>query len=351
MSALMAAVIAAGATGAGPAAPAFADSFTITSTVEMAIDVRGMVRDMSWRTSLPPEVRSEAYVALRTDDEAKMWQFLKVGYPATMVNVRQRERFYEDLIRDYLRAAIPGSEVEGSATEALAGSRAAQYEYVQSGYDRARELDRANNNQRQERLARLAKEDRDYVTFLAGHDPGASVQAAAQRAIAGNDRSIGLFFKYDWKIAMDLDREIFLRAAVEQNQIWLVRIKVLTESALAAEQAERESSDELARKYRMEAKDAWEAIDRESGQSSVDWQAAKAKADAQAAAWAQVAAQARNSPSEQDWADVLRRANDSVASWQEKVKWAQDEAAKWQAITEKARKAAKDAVERDLGDR
>jgi hypothetical protein len=173
------------------------------------------------------------------------------------------------------------------------------------------------------------------------------VRALAQSAVNGDDRSIGLFFQYYWKIGADLDKERFIRSTLEQNVIWQDRIKALTAAALAAEQAEREASGELARKYRQDAKNNWEQIDREADQSSVDWLAEKGKADAQADMWAGIAEHARNAQSEQDWEEILRRATESNTSWEDEARWAQAEVAKWQKIAEDARRAAKAAAERD----
>ncbi|MET9626036.1 hypothetical protein ABZX92_01105 [Lentzea sp. NPDC006480] len=352
MPALMAVVLTAGLAGAVKPAPAFADSsFMIAAAVDLTADMRDTVWKLSYNRDMPPELQAAAYVAFESNDDAKIRAFIRTGYSEAMRRAKAREDSNAWYIGEIHRTSIPGSEVNGSSGEAKIAKSAAQEEYVQSGYARAQELDRLNDNKRQERLARLVKEDRDYVARLAADDPGLQVRALAQSAINGDDRSVALFFKYYWKIGADLDQERFIRSTLQQNVIWQDRIRLLTDSALAAEKAERESSGELARKYRQDAKNAWEQIDREAGQSSVDWLAEKGKADAQAAAWARIAEHARNAQSEQDWAEVLRRATESNTSWADEVRWAQGEAAKWLAIAEQARKAAKDAVERDLGDR
>jgi hypothetical protein len=349
MPALMVAVLTAGLAGAAQPAPAFADSsFMIASAVDMVADMREMVWKLSYNPAMPSELRAAAYVAFASNDDEKIRAFVRAGYFEAMERAKAREGSNTWYIEEIHRTSIPGSEVHGSSGEAMVASKAAQETYVQSGYERAQELDRVNDNKRQERLARLADEDRDYVTRLAAGDPGLQVRALAQSAINGDDRSVALFFKYYWKIGADLDKERFIRSTLQQNVIWQDRIRLLAESALAAEKAERESSGELARKHRQDAKNAWDQIDREAGQSSVDWLAEKGRADAQAAAWARVAEHARNAQSEQDWEEVLRRADEFNTSWEDEARWAQGEAAKWQAIAEQARKAAKDAVERDL---
>lgn len=346
MSALLAAVLTAGLTGAAP--PAFADSFSTTSTVDLTVNARDMVWKLSYNPSMPPEVQAEAYVAFVSNDDTKIKAFLfGGGYRRAWDRAFAREAENRWYIEEIHRTSLPDSEVHGSSGEAMVASDTEKEEYVQRGYARAVELDRINNNKRQERLARLAKEDRDYVAYLAANDPGLQVRALAQSAINGGDRGVSLFFQYYWKIGAGLDKERFIRSTLEQNVIWQTRIKVLAESAAAAEKAERESSGELARKHRQDAKNYWEQIDREAAQSSVDWLAEKGKADAQADMWARVAEHARGAQSEQDWAEILRRAGESNTSWADEAKWAQAEAAKWQKIAEDARKAAKAATERD----
>lgn len=353
MPALLAAVLAAGAVGTVTTAPAFADSVMVsTTTTALAASMRQAVFQMSYNLDLPSEVRDAAYVAVAANDEAKVREFMLVGYRKATDRARKREKLNTDIIREINRTAIPGSEVQGSSRDALGSSFTAQEIYVQSGYDRAVELDRVHNDKRQENLARLAGEDRDYVAFLAANDPGEHVRAAAQRALAGgDDRSIGLFFTYEWKIGAQVDTERFIRTTTEQNQLWHDQIARLTASALAAEAAEREASGELARKHRLEARQAWEQVDREAGESSVDWLAEKVKADAQAAMWAQVAEYARAAQSEQDWQKILQEANSGIRSWQSVAADARDSAARWLAVAEQARQAAKDAADRDLGDR
>ncbi|MGZ3142247.1 hypothetical protein ACVDFE_09685 [Lentzea chajnantorensis] len=353
MPAFLAAALAAGAVGTVHATPAFAESVAISTTATaLAASMRETVFQMSFNAALQSEVRDAAYVAMASNDEAKIREFVLVGYGKAKTRATQRERLNTDIIREINRTAIPGSEVQGSSLSALGSSFNAQELYVHSGYDRAVELDRVHDNKRQERLARLSGEDRAYVAHLAATDPGVQVRAAAQRALSGgDDRSIGLFFAYEWKIGAELDTERFVRTTTEQNQVWHDQIARLTASALAAEAAEREASGELARKHRLEAQQLWEQVDREAGESSVDWLAEKAKADRQAAMWAEVAEYARGAQSEQDWLAILAQANSGRITWEEAAGKARDSAAHWQAVAEQARKAAKDAADRDLGDR
>ncbi|ANZ37706.1 hypothetical protein BBK82_18230 [Lentzea guizhouensis] len=353
MPALLAAVIAAGVVGTVHATPAFADSVvTTTTTTALAASMRESVFQMSYNSALPSEVRDAAYVAVAANDEAKIREFVLVGYRKAKDRATAREKLDSDVIREINRTAVPGSEVQGSSAEALRSSATARQEYLHSGHDRAVELDRVHDNKRQENLARLAEEDRAYVTHLAANDPGVQVRAAAVRALSGgDDRSIGLFFAYEWKIAAEIDTERFVRTTTELNQVWLDRIAHLTASAVAAEKAEREASGELARKHRLEAKQAWEDIDREADQSSVDWLAEKAKADRQAAMWAQVAEYARAAQSDQDWTTILQEALDGRRSWEDVAGQAASSATHWQAVAKHAREAAKDAADRDLGDR
>jgi hypothetical protein len=352
MPALLAAVFAAGTVTTVHATPAFADSVAAGTTTALAASMRETVFKMSENPELQTEVRDAAYVAVASNSDAKIREFVLVGYGKAKTRAAQREQLNTDIIREINRTAIPYSEVHGSSGDVLRGSFNAQEQYVLSGYDQAVELDRVNDNKRQERLARLSDEDRRYVLHLATNDPGLQVRAAAAGALAaGDDRSIGLFFKYEWKIAAQLDTERFVRTVTEQSRLWHDNIARLTASALAAEKAEREASGELARKHRLEARTAWEQVDREAEQSSVDWLAQKTKADAQAAMWAQVAEHARTAQSEQDWLAVLREAVNGQRSWESLASDARSSAAHWKAVAEQARQAARDAADRDLGDR
>jgi hypothetical protein len=333
--------------------PAMAETTIMTvGQADLSSARRDSVRRTAMSEALSAELRAEALHALLSNrgDEA-IDEFFATGIAQARARATQRETNNLRYIQEINRYALRESAVEASSTRALGSSANAQDEYVQSGYDRARELDEANNNKNQERLVRLAREDRDYVTFLAANDPGVQVRAAAQRAIAGDDTQVGLFFKYYWGIGADLDNEAFRRRTLEQNEIWHRQIRALTDAALAAEKAERESSGELARKARLDAIARWDEIDREAAESSVDWNAEKGKADAQAAAWALLVEHARSAQSEQDWAAILDRAGSSNTSWADEAAWALGQATFWQDLAVKAKKSADAARGRELGAR
>jgi hypothetical protein len=332
--------------------PAMAETTIMAGQADLTTARRDTVRRTAMSEYVSAELRAEALKALLSNrgDEA-IDEFFATGIAQARVRAAQREASNLRYIQEINRFAPRGSAVEVSSSRALGSSANAQDEYVQSGYDRARELDEANDNKNQERLVRLAREDRDYVTFLAANDPGEQVRAAAQRAIAGDDTQVGLFFKYYWGIGADLDNEGFRRRTLEQNEIWHREVRALTDAALAAEQAERDSSGELARKARLDAIARWDEIGREAAQSSVDWNAEKGKADAQAAAWASIAEHARSAQSEQDWAAILDRAGTSNTSWAEEAAWALGQATFWQDLAAKAKKSADAARGRDLGAR
>ncbi|HUQ56807.1 hypothetical protein [Lentzea sp.] len=319
------------------------------------VDLASFRRDFVMRLALRdamPEVRAEAWNALRDSaGEAALVDFLAVGYPNAKTRAAQRiDRNYRYVkrVNDF---SLPGSAVRATSAVALVDTPAAQAEYVQGGYARAQELDRVNNNKYEERLARMAGEDHAYVAELAANDPGTQVRAAASRALSvGDETAIGLFFKYHWGIGADLDDEAFRRATSDQNDIWHSKIRSLTEAALAAEKAERDSSGELARKWRADAIAAWRQIEGQADQSSVDWSAEKVNADRQAANWATVAQHARTAQTEQDWAAVLGRADRRNASWADEAEWALQQAATWRSIAAQARVNALAAVDRDQGD-
>ncbi|WP_089949329.1 hypothetical protein [Lentzea xinjiangensis] len=326
-----------------------------TTTAADQVDLASFRRDFVMRLALRdamPEVRAEAWNALRGNaDEAALADFLAVGYPNAKARAAQRiDRNYRYVkrVNDF---SLPGSAVRATSAVALAGTPAAQTEYVQTGHAKAQELDRLNNNRYEEKLARMAQEDHAYVAELAEDDPGTQVRAAANRALSsGDETAIGLFFKYYWGIAADLDDEVFRRVTSDQNDVWHSRIRLLTETALAAEKAERESSGELARKSRADAIAAWRQIEGQAGQSSVDWDAERVTADRQAANWASVAEHARAAQTEQDWAAVLARAGQGSTSWAEEAEWALQQANTWRAIAAQARVNALAALDRDRGD-
>ncbi|WP_086666342.1 hypothetical protein [Lentzea kentuckyensis] len=334
--------------------PAMAEA-TVTSTTaqaDLATGRRDTVRRTAFSESSSAELRAEALQALLSNrGDAAIDEFFATGIAKARARATERETNNRRYIQEINRYSPSGSAVRFTSDQAMVSAANAQDVYVQSGYERARAADEANNNQHQEHLARLAGEDRTYVAYLAANDPGVQVRAAAQRAIAGDDTQVGLFFKYYWGIGADLDNEGFRRRTLEQNEIWHRKIRVLTEAALAAEKAERESSGELARKARQDAIARWDEVEHETTQSSVDWNAEKAKADAQAAAWAQVAQHARSAQSEQDWAAILDRAGTSNTSWADEAAWALGQAKFWQDLATNAKKNADSARDRDRGDR
>ena len=339
---ILVAAMAFGAVTTTVVTPATAES-TVTSTTQadLATARRDTVRRTAFSESLSPELRAEALHALLSDrGDAAIDEFFATGIARARARATEREANNRRYIQEINRYSPSGSAVRFTSDQAMVSSANAQDEYVQSGYERARAADEANNNQHQEHLARLAAEDRAYVTYLAANDPGVQVRAAANRAIAGDDFQVGLFFKYYWGIGADLDNEGFRRRTLEQNEIWHRQIRVLTDAALAAEKAERESSGELARKARQDAIARWDEVERAAGQSSVDWNAEKAKADAQAAAWASVAEHARSAQSEQDWAAILDRAGTSNTSWADEAAWALGQAKFWQDLAADAKKSA-----------
>ncbi|RDI17791.1 hypothetical protein DFR72_12015 [Lentzea flaviverrucosa] len=351
---ILVAALAFGAVVATSATPATAETTITNSSTALAALApwrRDAVRRTATSTDVSAELRAEALHALLNPrgDEA-IDEYFATGRDKAMARALEREGNNLRYIQEINRYAPTASAVKFTSGKALTGSANAQDEYVQSGYQLALEADEATNNQHQEHLARLAGEDRAYVTYLATNDPGVQVRAAAKRALeSGDDVQIGLFFKYYWGMGADVDRETFRRTTLHQNEIWHSKIYALTQAALAAEKAERESSGELARKARLDAIAYWDQIDQQSGQSSVDWNAEKGKADAQAAMWALVAQHARAAQGEQDWAAILERANSSNASWADEAAWAVAQAKFWQDTAAAAKKNADDA--RGRGDR
>jgi len=350
MRAILAAAIVTGAViSVGP-------SNAVADTAITQVDQATINRDRARRLALTdarPEVRAEAWSAvLSSRGDAAITEFFATGYTKAKQRAQDRIERNRDYIERVNRFSLSGSTVRATSARALVSVDSAQAEYVRVGYQQAMDLDAANDNKYQESLARLAQADRDYVADLAANDPGTQVRAAASRALAASDdTSIGRFFKYYWEIGADLDRDAFHRDTTDLNDIWHSRIRVLTESALAAEQAERDASTELARKAaRADAIAAWQEAEKQAGESSVDWSAKKVKADTQAAFWASIAAHAREAQTEQDWAAVLARAEQGGTSWADEAEWAVKQASVWQNLAAQARSNALAAIDRDRGD-
>jgi len=326
-------------------------------TTAAQVDQTTINRDRARRLALTdgwPEVRAEAWSAvLSSRGDIAITEFFATGYAKARQRALDRIKRDRDYISLVNRFSLPGSTVRTTSARALVSVDSAQAEYVHVGYQQAVDLDAANDNKYQESLARLVQADRDYVTDLAANDPGTQVRAAATRALAaGDDTSIGLFFKYYWGIGADLDSEAFRRDTSDRNELWHSRIRLLTESALAAEQAERDASNEFARKAaRTDAITAWQEAEKQAGESSVDWSAEKVKAEAQAAFWAAIAVHARGAQTEQDWTAVLARAEQGGTSWADEAQWAVEKASVWQNLAAQARSNALAAIDRDRGDR
>ncbi|WET81047.1 hypothetical protein P3102_07395 [Amycolatopsis sp. QT-25] len=353
MRTALAAVIAAGGiVSVGSSAAAAGDVIVATDPADQVEQAeRSRVRRIATR-DYRPEVTAEAWHAILSSRGAEaIREFLDFGYQKAKNRAAETVARNTRYIGDVNRFSIPGSAVRATSTRILQGSDAEKADYVQSGLAKAQELDRINDNRYEEKFAAQVQADRDYVTDLATRDPGPQVRAAAGRALSvGDDVAIGLFFKYYWASAAKLDDEAFRRNAADLDAVWHSKIRLLTEAALAAEKAERESSGELARKARADAIAAWRSIDGQAGQSSVDWAAERDKAASQAAAWAEVAAHARAATTGQDWASVIARAEQGNTSWADEAEWAVQQAGVWQAIAAQARANAAAATDRDRGD-
>ncbi|MET9226494.1 hypothetical protein [Lentzea sp. NPDC003310] len=349
LRAILAAALAFGAVLASGATPAMAEASITAAATDLATIKRDMVRRLALENPVP-EVSADAWSALlsnRGDEAINEFLVKDGGWAKALKRAQQRIDMNNWYVNDIYRFAIPGSNVHHEAKIAVEGGDNEKDHFVRVAYEKAKELDRINDNKRDERLARLSNEDRDYVTYLAEHDPGLQVKVSARRALeGGDDASIGLFFKYYWAIGAKLDDERFRTRTQELNQAFLLDVEALRQAALAAEAAEREASGELARKHRQDAIANWEAADRAAEGNSVDWLAEKARSDENAAAWLRVAEYARTAQSEQDWNEVIRRAGEGNASWQEEAAEALRWADTWKAMAAEMRKKADEAKER-----
>jgi len=334
----------------GSAAAIAETAISVTDPAAQAAANRERVKRLA-KHDPRPDVQTSAWNAVLSSrgDEA-ITEFLTTGLAAAKERAAERARRNREFIERTNKFSLPGSAVAITSARALSGSDNEQDEYVRSGLARAQEADRVSGNQYQEKLAKLAKEDRDYVADLAADDPGVQVRAAANRALGQDDEAIGLFFKYYWASAARLDDEAFRRYTADQDAIWHSDVQRLIDVAEFAEQQEKASSGEAASKARADAIAAWRAVAAQAGQSGVDWTAEGGKASRQSAAWAAVADHARTASSEQDWSDVLARGDAGRTSWADEAAWALSQANAWKAMADQARSSADAAAARDRGD-
>ncbi|MFD8494922.1 hypothetical protein [Amycolatopsis sp. NPDC059657] len=351
MRAVMVTAIIIGTTGAIASTAAIADTvIAAVDPAQQAAADRARVKRIAKRDPRP-EVQTSAWTALLSSrgDEA-IAEFLATGLDKARARAIDNARRNTDIIQRTITTSLPGSNVRVTAERALRGTDAERDEYVRTGFAKAQEADRLNDNKYQEHVAKQAQADRDYVTRLSVDDPGPQVRAAASRALrTGDDADIADFFTYYWPSAAKLDDEAFRMFTADRDVIWHNTVRRLQEAALAAERAERESSGALADKARADAIAAWRSISDQADVSSVNWGAERDKALAQAASWATVADYARTATTDQDWASVLARAGANQKSWADEAEWAIAQAAKWTGIADQARASADAATIRNGG--
>jgi hypothetical protein len=349
--AVMITALVTGSLAAAGSSAALADtSVAVTDPAALAAAARERVHRLALHDPRP-DVQTSAWNALLSSrgDEA-IAEFLATGLAAARARAEERARRNTEFIERTNKYSLPGSAVRITSARALSASDNEKDEYVRVGLAKAQQLDKETDNQYQEKLVKMAAQDRDYVSDLAANDPGVQVRAAANRALSqGDDEAIDLFFKYYWASAARLDDEAFRRYTADQDARWHSDVQRLIDAAEAAEKAEREASGELARKSRADAISAWRQAGTLAGQSSVDWSVEQAEAARQADAWAAIADHARTASSEQDWADVLARGDTGRTSWADEAAWALSQANSWKAIADQARASADAAVARDGG--
>jgi hypothetical protein len=347
---MIAALVTGSLAATSSAAAIAATAVGVTDPAAMAAADRERVKRVALHDPRPDVQASAWHALLSSEGDAAIAEFLATGLAAAKERAALRAQRNTEFIQRTNKFSLPGSAVRITSARALLGSDNEQDEYVRVGLAKAQQADKDNDNQYQEKLVKMAKEDRDYVANLAANDPGVQVRAAANRALSqGDDEAIDLFFKYYWASGARLDDEAFRRYTADQDAIWHSDVQRLVDEAEAAEAAERAASGELAAKYRADAIAAWRQVETQAGQSSVDWAAEQAKAAQQADAWAAVADHARTASSEQDWSDVLARGDAGSTSWADEAAWAVAQAGSWKAIADQARASADAAAARNGG--
>ncbi|BCY07572.1 hypothetical protein L3i22_026600 [Actinoplanes sp. L3-i22] len=329
------------------AVPAFAaplpQSVTAAAATTPATDrYRVLVRRLA---DLDPrwEVRAAAWNALLSDLPTAVTAFLSTGGGYEQA----RSRATADAARNDLvisRAILTSTPTTSpivylTANRASHGTLDEKDRYVRTGLKEAQALDAAHSPI--EAAKQQAKLDRDYVTDLAAHAPGAWVRAAAQRAIQkGTDADIAEFFKYSWASASDCDLQSFRMDAIEQEQRYRHQLEQLVTLAQQAQVAYEQAADAAKAKAAEEAKAAWNTAADLAASTQATWQANQDLATTQARMWAAVHDFALLATTQQDWSAIANQATGANTSWSDELAWAQDQAQQWTALAESTRASA-----------
>ncbi|MCC3775209.1 hypothetical protein K6I33_006131 [Streptomyces sp. UNOB3_S3] len=299
------------------------------------------------KSSMPVEIRTSAWNALRSargDEAIAEWLAPGGGFDAAKQRIRDarvRNRlFCERVVRTHPVEFSP--ETRAAAERALKGTAADQAAFVKTGYAEAQKRDRAVREADTKHKLEVAAKDRDFVSSVAGHDPGEQVRVAAQWAVrpGAMDADVVEFFGYGWMTGATLDAEAFRTRIAEAETLRHAALSRLLEDAVAAEKAVKGSSD--AAKARAEAERAWQAVSGHAEAARKAWLAEREAAMAQAENWKNIAKAAKASADEL-WKNIGRSADENERNWSQEQAEASESAAFWQNMFDKAQAGEKRA--------
>ncbi|MCC3776838.1 hypothetical protein K6I33_001297 [Streptomyces sp. UNOB3_S3] len=293
------------------------------------------------KTNPAAEVRTSAWNALRStrgDEAIAEWLAPGGGFDAARRRAwdgRARNRqFCERVVRTHSVEFSP--EARAAAERALKGTAADQAAFVRTGYAEAQKRDRAVREADTKHKLEVAAKDRDFVSSVAGHDPGEQVRVAAQWALrpGATDADVAEFFGYGWASGATLDFEAFATRIADAEKVRLATLARLVEDADVAEKAVKGSAD--AAKARAEAERAWKAVAEHSEAARKAWLAEREAAAAQAENWQNIAKAAQES-SDELWKNIGKSAGTNQGNWSQEQADALKSATFWQDMFDKAR--------------
>ncbi|MBH1933073.1 hypothetical protein I5Q34_01995 [Streptomyces sp. AV19] len=283
-----------------------------------AEDARNRVRKMAM-SSLPDEIRSSAWLALRSSrGDAAIAEWLAPG--GGFQKALQRMRTTQNLNRAFCERVLlthPASfspEVHAAAERAVAGTPVDQAAFVRSGYDAALKRDRAAREADEKREAEVAARDRDFVRNIAENDPGEQVRVAARWALrpGAGDADVAEFFGYGWTTGATLDLEGYRMRIADAEVARHHTLSLLLEKATAAEEALKSAADKA--KARAEAERAWGEVADHADAARKAWLAERDTAVAQAENWRNVAKASKDS-ADRLWKNIGDAAAANQDSW------------------------------------
>jgi len=221
-----------------------------------------------------------------------------------------------------------------------AGTEAELKQFVSTGFNAARELDRQGIADDKLRADLVEGDDRAFVVLLSDRDPGAQVRAWAGRAVApGTTASdVAEFLNYGWVSAASLDMQTFHRQCADADRQWLVTSHDLVLAAEKAEAEARGTAGEAKQQLLAAAARAWVAVGAQTGPGRVAWAEAEQVALRQADTWLRISTTAAAAVSPH-WQTIAGTAAGTREQWLAEQRHAAGRVAAWNALLERAHRA------------